>query len=74
MTKISLEQVLSNTITSNASIQAHLEIILKNQAEILSKQTGEDEKTLLSTFQFDVNNRTQEIRRETLAKLVNKEK
>lgn len=71
---IPTEKLFANTIASNASIQAHLEILLKNQAEILSKLTGEDEKTLLSAFQFDVNNRTQQIKSEMLAKLINEEK
>ena len=74
MSSISTEQLFANTIASNASIQAHLEIILRNQAEILSKQTGEDEKVLLSAFQFDVSNRTQQIKSEMLAKLLNEEK
>ncbi len=74
MSSISTEKLFANTIASNASIQAHLEIILKNQAEILSKLTGEDEKTLLSTFQFDVNNRTQQIKNEMLAKFMNEKK
>lgn len=74
MSSISTEKLFANTIASNASIQAHLEIILKNQAEILSKLTGEDEKNLLSAFQFDVSNRTQLIKREMLARLINEEK
>ena len=55
MSSVSMEQLFANTITSNASIQAHLEIILRNQAETISRQTGEDEKVLLSTFRFDIN-------------------
>lgn len=74
MSSISTEKLFANTIASNASIQAHLEIILKNQAEILSKLTGEDEKTLLSAFQFDINTRTQQIKQEMLTKLINEEK
>ncbi|AFM02679.1 hypothetical protein Fleli_0181 [Bernardetia litoralis DSM 6794] len=72
MSSISTEQLFANTIASNASIQAHLEIILKNQAEILSKMTGEEEQVLLSAFQFDVNNRTKQIKSEMLAKLADK--
>lgn len=74
MSSISTEKLFANTIASNASIQSHLEIILKNQAEILSKLTGEDEKTLLSAFQFDINTRTQQIKQEMLTKLINEEK
>ena len=69
MSSISIEQLFANTIISNASIQAHLEIILRNQAEILARQTGEDENTLLNAFRFDVNNRTQQIKNEMLARL-----
>ena len=74
MSSVSIEQLFANTITSNASIQAHLEVILKNQAEILAKQTGEDESVLLNAFRFDVNNRAKEIRREMLDRLKNEEK
>lgn len=48
MSSISTEQLFANTIASNASIQAHLEIILKNQAEILSKMTGKRSKCFLA--------------------------
>lgn len=43
ISSIYTEKIFANTIASNASIYAHLEIILRNQAEILSKQKGEDE-------------------------------
>jgi hypothetical protein len=73
MSKISIEQLFASTITSNASIQAHLEIIVRNQAEILSKLKGEDEQVLLSAFQFDINNLAKRIKDDTLAKLGGKE-
>jgi hypothetical protein len=73
MSKISIEQLFASTITSNASIQAHLEIIVRNQAEILSKLKGEEEQVLLSAFQFDINNRTQQIRDDMISKLGGKE-
>ena len=74
MPTISIEQFFASTITSNASIQAHLEIIVRNQAEILSKLKGEEEQVLLSAFQFDVNNRAQEIKNQMVTELLNSKK
>jgi hypothetical protein len=74
MSSISTEKIFTSTITSNASIQAHLEIIVRNQAEILSKLKGEDEQVLLSAFQFDINNRTQELKSQIITELLNSKK